>query len=450
MTRIRMAYFSPLNPLPTGISDYSEELLPELAEFADVDLFVNGYAPSNPVIRERFAIYDYAEFPARQAEMSYAINLYQMGNSLHHTAIYHMLTRYPGVVVLHDVVLHHFFLEMNAVRNNPVDYLREMAYNKGTIGIKTGLAVLRGAQQPPFFEYPLIGRIVDSGLATVVHNHYAQDVVKAQTGRLARIIPQHVIPPSQITHSERIAQRNALGIPPDAVVFGAFGHATPAKRLDVVLRAFRRLKALLPESYLLIVGRQSPDDWLSAIVDELGLRDSVVITGPVSMDRFLAAIAASDVCVNLRYPTAGETSASLLRIMAAGKPAIVSDVGWFSELPDDCCFKIPVDASEITTLYQAMRDLAAYDSLRVGMGTRSREFVLRQHSIRQSVERYIGVIEETIENARFRRVSLLDSATLGYHAHDRTTVLSKKTDATEASEALRTEIESSLAELGLL
>jgi hypothetical protein len=38
----RIAYFSPLGPDPSGISDYSEELLPHLARHWDMDLFVAG------------------------------------------------------------------------------------------------------------------------------------------------------------------------------------------------------------------------------------------------------------------------------------------------------------------------------------------------------------------------------------------------------------------------
>ena len=60
---MRLAYFSPLNPLQSGISDYSEELLPALAERADIDLFVDGFEPVNRAIRETFRINDYRKDP---------------------------------------------------------------------------------------------------------------------------------------------------------------------------------------------------------------------------------------------------------------------------------------------------------------------------------------------------------------------------------------------------
>ena len=58
-------------------------------------------------------------------------------------------------------------------------------------------------------------------------------------------------------------------------------------------------------------------------------------------------MAACDVLVNLRYPTMGETSGSVIRALSLGKPLVVSDVGWFAELPDDVVLKVPVDEYEV-------------------------------------------------------------------------------------------------------
>ena len=46
-------------------------------------------------------------------------------------------------------------------------------------------------------------------------------------------------------------------------------------------------------------------------------------------------MAACDVVVSLRSPTMGETSGTVVRALSPARPLVVSDVGWFSELPDD-------------------------------------------------------------------------------------------------------------------
>lgn len=399
---MRIAYFSPLNPRNTGISDYSEELLPALAGLAAIDLFVDGYTPSNPAIRERFAIYDVAEFPERDAERRYDVNLYQMGNSLHHAAIYRMALRYPGIVVLHDVVLHHFFLELARRDRDPSVYLREMAYTGGPRGIELGIAVLRGEQPPPFFDYPLIDRIARASLGIIVHSEYARQQVLARAPVEVAVVPAPVAAPSALTTAERIRARAELGVPSDAIVIGAFGHATPPKRLDVALRAFSRLHAQMPLARLIIVGQVNPPGWLDGLIADLDLGDAVVLTGAVPFEKFQQYIAATDVCVNLRYPTAGETSATLLRIMAAGIPAIVSDVGSFAELPDACCRKIPVDSTEEKELYFALRELAADEGMRSCLGGAGRAYAVEHRTPSSTAGAYInftgGILARALGN----------------------------------------------------
>ena len=78
-------------------------------------------------------------------------------------------------------------------------------------------------------------------------------------------------------------------------------------------------------------------------------------------------MAACDVCVSLRSPTMGETSGSVIRQLSLGKPVIVSDVGWFAELPGEVALKVPVDSDETETLYAALELLVRDESARASM-----------------------------------------------------------------------------------
>jgi hypothetical protein len=121
----------------------------------------------------------------------------------------------------------------------------------------------------------------------------------------------------------------------------------------------------------------------------LGLSDSVRSTGYVSQDNFAYYLAASDVCLNLRYPTAGETSASLLRIMGAGVPVLVSRTGAFEELPDDAVGKIDVDDTEEELLLEYLLLLARRPDLRVAMSSAARRYVAQHHTLAQAVRGYL-------------------------------------------------------------
>jgi len=108
---MRIAYFSPLNPVKSGISDYSEEIIPFLSEYFDIDLFIDpSWEPANRELKRRFNI---IPFDAKDFDLSqYNEIIYHMGNDYKaHKFIYESLKRYPGIVVLHDLVLQGFYAE---------------------------------------------------------------------------------------------------------------------------------------------------------------------------------------------------------------------------------------------------------------------------------------------------------------------------------------------------
>jgi glycosyltransferase involved in cell wall biosynthesis len=107
-----------------------------------------------------------------------------------------------------------------------------------------------------------------------------------------------------------------------------------------------------------VVGAQAPGYRIAGLVRDLGLEEQVRIHGRVPGPTLDAYLAAADVCINLRHPTSGETSAMVLRVLGAGTPVIVSDEGWFSELPDDAVVKVPSGPDEAAALARAIADLA--------------------------------------------------------------------------------------------
>jgi glycosyltransferase involved in cell wall biosynthesis len=101
-------------------------------------------------------------------------------------------------------------------------------------------------------------------------------------------------------------------------------------------------------------------------------------------------MAACDVLVNLRYPTMGETSGSVIRALSLGKPIVVSDVGWFSELPDDAVLKVPVDDYEVQTLEAALGLAADHAST---LGAAARAYVEREHALDKVAAAYASALE---------------------------------------------------------
>ena len=164
-----------------------------------------------------------------------------------------------------------------------------------------------------------------------------------------------------------------------------------SKRIPQLLEAFARLRRERPDARLLLVGAVSPGFDLDRRLQRLGLSDEgIVREAYVEEERLWSLMAACDVCVNLRSPTMGETSGSVIRQLSLGKPVVVSDVGWFAELPDDVALKVPVDADETETLYAALELLARDERARAAMSaaaTRARPARARPRPRRRALRR---------------------------------------------------------------
>jgi glycosyltransferase involved in cell wall biosynthesis len=398
--RPRVACFTPLSPVASGISYYSEELLPVLARALNLDTFVDGYTPSEaPALRAAgVAVRGGREFARAQRAAAYDALIYQMGNSPAHAYMYDLALREPGIVVLHDVVLHHLRLWMavNQGRAQRRAYAGDLARLYGAAGSELARAVLRGQTPPTLFDYPLVEPVLDAAQAVIVHNVASAERVQSlrPTARV-RVVPMGVpLPPLP----PRDEARARLNVPPDAFLIVSHGHVNPYKRLDVALRAFRRLLDEYPDAQFLIAGSVAPQlaTSLDRQVRYLGLGARVRRLGFIPPETVGDLLSAADCCVNLRYPSAGETSASLLRIMGAGLPVLVSDAGSFRELPGGTCAKIPVGPVEEALLAEYLIALARDETLRRSLGTAAREFVAEHHSLERSAQGYLAALGEVL------------------------------------------------------
>lgn len=394
---MRIAYFSPLPPLHNGIADYSRELLPYLARSAEIELIVDDGFQPEAALAAAYPIRPFAEFE-RQRER-FDICLYQMGNSLDHVLMHRALALYPGITVLHEVILHHSVAARTAWRGDFAGYVREMGYSYGLEGVRIAQAVRRGEREYPLFKLPLNERVLDLSLGVIVHSAYARDRVLAARPSLRLVyVPQGAtLPPWCKTQAQVREVRARLGLPLEALIVGTFGQATPEKRLDLALRAFARLRASRPEALYLIVGEVP--NWhppLAPLIAELELGQAVLLTDRVpDLATFAEYIAATDIAVNLRQPTVGETSASLLRIMAAGVAAIVTDDGWYAELPEGTCLKLPPEAGE-GALAEALHLLANDASCRQQMGAQARAYVAQAHRWEDTASGYLALIQDVL------------------------------------------------------
>jgi glycosyltransferase involved in cell wall biosynthesis len=378
---MRVAYYSPLPPARSGIADYSTLLLPALRERAEIVVAEQGKrAPAADVA------------------------LYHVGNDPDaHGWILDALKERPGVVVLHEYVLHHLIAGTTIGRGDGRGYLDAMEREQGVAGRLLGLGVLDNLL-PLLWEtqperFPLSGVVLDRARGLIVHSDYVAQRARAAgyDGPLWRVPhpawPMHTVEP-------------ATDVSGDPLI-GCFGFLNMNKRIPELLRAFASFRRTRPGARLLLVGGAGERFDIDRRLERLGLTDGVQRIDYVPEERMWSLMAACDVLVNLRYPTMGETSGSVIRALSLGKPLVVSDVGWFSELPDGVVLKVPVDDYEVATLEAALGVAAEHGAQ---LGAAARAYVEREHALPKVADAYVAALEvaaggETVDDAVLFRIA---------------------------------------------
>jgi glycosyltransferase involved in cell wall biosynthesis len=360
----RVGFFSPLPPARTGVADYSAALLRELRRHGRVEV-----APSHCDIA-----------------------LYHLGNNGLHAEIYRRAIAAPGVVVLHDAVLQHFFLG----QSDQAAYLDEFVHNYGEWNRGLALELWRGragsAADDRYFRYPMLRRIAERSLAVVVHNPAAAQAVKdhAPGARIVEI--PHLFAPPPLPDAAAILRfRQRLGVEPATFLFGVFGYLRESKRLFAVLEAFRELRRQRPGTALLVAGEFASSDLARAV--EPMLRETGVVRVPyLEESAFWLAAGAVDACINLRYPSAGESSGIAVRMMGIGKPVILTDGLEIAPFPEDACVRIPAGIAERDSLLHHMVLLTSISRVARAIGLRGAAHIAEGHRVDQAGKRYWALL----------------------------------------------------------
>ena len=192
-----------------------------------------------------------------------------------------------------------------------------------------------------------------------------------------------------------------LFVPPPAgaaagltgIWFGVFGHLRETKRVPVVLRAFHRVRAALPGAKLLVAGAWVSTELHRALNREL-LSEGVALSDHVPEAQFWQNARAMIACINLRWPTAGETSGIGVRLMGIGKPVMVTEAEEVSGFPEISCLRIPPGLAEEETLERMMLWMATEPEHRRAVGEAARAPIAEYHSGTRVAEMYWRVLRE--------------------------------------------------------
>ena len=336
--RKRLAFFTPLPPIQSGIADYSLDVINSLSEYFDIDVFIDDGYVAECALANGVSVFPHGDYEAKRQE--YFETLYQMGNSEFHVYMYKYIERFGGTLVLHDYNMNGIAAHLRA--NGEIGIFEKFVFADYS-GDKAVDLIVHGVSD----DSPLNGLVVEPCHRIIVHDKYSKErLLRRNFGKKVFVIPHYAKPETQ---GDVKALRKKYGYGESDLIFAAFGIIAETKRIIPLLDAFAAFHRSNPDSRLLLCGKPAGDygEILQQRLEYHALGDSVRITGYTELDEFLEYIDICDLCFNLRYPYNGESSGSLARILAKGKPVVVNRIGSFDSVPDRACIKLP-DVAELS------------------------------------------------------------------------------------------------------
>jgi len=372
---VKINFFSPLPPTRSEIARQTANLLPLLAQKAEVVVW-SSEPQWLPAAEKHAAIrhYDPARPPWREISQA-DVTFYQMGNDpRYHHAIWRISREHPGVVILHDLKLQHFFsgLVFHDLGLNRRQYLELVERHHGATGRVLAESHLRGilGTEELAEECPLTGGVTENALLVIVHSESAQ--LSGETS--VQYLPLGVGVPPQISAAQPRPAADA-----DVYRISVFGFLGPNRRLPALLRALSNF-AQRDRFRLDIYGTMEGEEKIHQLVARLGLTDLVTLRGFVAEDQLDDALRQTDLVVNMRYPSMGEASASQLHCWQYALPALVTRTAWYATLPENTvAFVRPEYEAEDIQAHLA-RFLAEPEKYRE-LGRNGERHVKRNHSI---------------------------------------------------------------------
>ena len=399
---MNLNWFSPLPPAATDIAHYTSRVLPALSAVSDVTLWTTKR--QWPKSLESFAeIRRYGLDRLPWTELNRAdMTFYHIGNNpKFHWPIWHVSRVHPGVVVLHDFRLHHFFdwiyrchyQDLNLYLEAIETYYGENARGDATECFNTSARNIDYMAE----QYPLTELALESVLGVMVHT---TDALKALEPKAEWPLVYAPLPFPSRAHLDS----RPPGPPYRLIIFGYLGRN---RRLESVLKAL----AEMPEKdrfRLDIFGNilDGPGQ-LQTQIRALKLSSLVTLHGFVAEERLEAALAASHLAINLRFPTVGEASGSQLRIWSHALPSLVTPEGWYASLPPDAVAFVPPGINEEANIQHHLRRFLQAPEQFAKMGLRGYEKLKIDHAPQAYAIRVIELAERAKQYRPQRAAELL-------------------------------------------
>ncbi|HEX4160543.1 MAG TPA: glycosyltransferase [Rhizomicrobium sp.] len=399
---------SPYPSAKNGIAAYVAELMPyHLAEF-DVTLVIADDAPEPIISPAGPRVLLASEFRKHRSFFETAPKVYHFGNNPDHCYMFDLISVAPGLVVLHDYVLNYLHDASMIGWREPEGYPGAHELEYGLLGSKGVREQYERENRGQFatYELTLNGDVLEAATGVIAHSRYAQYKVAARVPHTpVWYVPHHLTPVvEEFAGLSKAEARKQLGLPGQELIVSALGFFSYAKRIPLLLHALSQLRSRVPPFRLVLAGEKRPREYdVDADIDACALRDVTTCTGYVDEMRFFQYLRASDIVSNLRHPSGGESSGTLIRALGMGAAVLVLDNGPMGELPDSVVAKVPWDDATQASVTAKLQELLSNAPLRTAMSQRAAAYANSHHGIRSVAQRYSNIIRKSADRPQSRR-----------------------------------------------
>jgi glycosyltransferase involved in cell wall biosynthesis len=388
--RPRLAYLSLWSPQCGNVSDYSVDLLPELARHYDIEVIVAQESAKDSWIRANYPIRDVAWF--KQNGHSYNRILYHFGPSTFHRDMFDLMKDHPGVIVLHDFCVDDMFVHMDRHNSQSEFWSWALYESHGYHAIKERI---NSKSTDAICKYPATLLILPNAVGVIVHSNYLRRLATHFYGNIASdnwlVIPYPGGPPRL---AAREVVRRELGFADHDFIVCCFGCPTELGR--TLLNAW--LKSSLAEDqncHLVFVSDENHGDYgedIRATIGAASLGERLRTTGLVTHELFRRYLLAADAAVQVCTVSGGQASEAVFDCIGYVVPTVVNAHGSMGELPQNRVIKLPeaFDAAELAVVFDRLRGDPAH---RAAFSERVRSYAKDHLSPRIAAEQFHIAIE---------------------------------------------------------
>ncbi|KAB7765821.1 glycosyltransferase family 4 protein [Xanthomonas maliensis] len=351
--------------------------------------------------------------PGSRAEMDWLLQadliIANVGDYFaYHGRLFELATIRPYVAVLHDWCVLGLFLGwlQSIGRVQDASRIVTQMYG-GEAGHQCASANAENFYERATRLFPLTEWVAGNTLGCIIHSNFYGARVRASSPgpvhKLSLAYPVEQVQPSVgvgVSGSERLAIRT-------------FGVVNPNKRVEWVIRAVAADPELARHVDYRVLGPCSDDERarLHGICEEVGFQ-GLTLEGRVSHERLLEGLAEADVICCLRDPAVEGASASAIEGMQSGAPVIVSNAGFYAELPDDLVLKVPAGDSR-RELLEHLQFVWSNRPLARELAERAGAWAAEEFSARRYVDGLERIIPEYIAAEPYIRTARMYGGQLG-------------------------------------